>query len=430
MRRIAGLVLLAGCGAEDLVARVTLPWDDAAPGVVVALRADGAPIASTPRVLAPHAAVDLTFPDEPFTLRLHQQDPLDLSDLERCGVRIGGPYAALPPPRASWELPFSPGTGLGALFPTDASADLRYATCDPSPICDQVEQDYHVLPWTGLGVTHVVAIPNDRWFVAAGPWRPEQPQESRFGLLLGDGQLEELIRIPNERVIGAAWDQAERLYVSFNSGTFGYVDLADPRRVTALAPPAPSGGRLSSRPDGLVVFHPRGGPATIIANPAGDTLTSADFPEVIDRLVMADAERMAAYRGEQVLRYDPAARRFREVGRVPMTDAQSTLVFVGPRLYAIGRTYAYALDDDGAHALPEPVGLTIPTSATAFGGGLLVLGGVGGAALWRQNEWCALATPAILSAFPAAATSLDGRRAAAGSDPDSLAGEPRVLVWR
>lgn len=423
-------LILSGCGSADLSVRLTKPWSDESPGVAVALATSSlAPLAGTPVVVGPDGALDLDLPDESFQLFLAQHAPIDGPDLGRCGVRIAGPRAPLPTPVASWRLAFEPATGPSALEPVSFSLDVRYDRCDPSPTCNSVRQDYRVLPWTGLGVTHLIWLPAGRWFVVAGPWLPEQPPGSRIGFLLDDGTLVEIGSGLDARVFGVAWDHRDRVYLSLAGGRLLAVDLGDPRSPIELAPVGAAGGRLASRPDGLVVHHTYGGPVTVVQQPDGLTLSGADFPANVQRLVMESAEKMAAYSGSRVVRYDVESRSWTPTGPVLEVDSASSLVFIDQRLYAIGRTFGVVFDGTEQANLPAPTGVTIPTSATALNGGLLVAGGIGTAALWRQDSWCPLATPGVLSAFPAAATSPDGRRAAVGSDPDSIVGAPKVLVW-
>ena len=168
---------------------------------------------------------------------------------------------------------------------------------------------------------------------------------------------------------------------------------------------------------------------TVVQQPAGLTLSGTDFPATVQRLVMESPEVMAAYSGNRVLRYRVGSKTWEPVGEDLAVDSASSLVFVDQHLYAIGRTFGVVFGEEGQTNLPAPTGVTIPTSATSLKGGLLVAGGIGTAALWRQESWCPLATPGVLSAFPAAATSPDGFRAAVGSDPDSTVGAPKVLIW-
>jgi hypothetical protein len=424
-----GLVL-SGCGSTDLSVRLAKPWSDESPGVAVALAASSLlPLAGTPVVIGPDQALDLDFPDEAFDLYLAQHAPVDGPDLEACGARIGGPRVPLPTPLSSWRLNFDPEAGPSGLEPTPFSLDVRYNRCDPSPTCNSVRQDYRVLPWTGLGVTHLIWLPGGRWFLVAGPWLPEQPPGSRIGFLLDDGTVVEIGVGLDARVFGVAWDHDEKVYLSLAGGRLLVVDLTDPRAPIELTPVGAVGGRLASRPDGLVVHHTYGGPVTVVQQPAGLTLSGADFPATVQRLVMESPEKMAAFSGNRVWRYQAQAGAWAQVGETLEVDSASSLVFIRERLYAIGRTFGVIFDAQGQTNLPAPTGVTIPTSATELNGGLLVAGGIGTAALWRQESWCPLATPGVLSAFPAAATSPDGRRAAVGSDPDSSVGAPKVLIW-
>lgn len=423
-------LMLAGCGPADLAVRLTKPWTDESPGVAVALATSNlAPLSGTPVVIGPDRALDLELPDEAFTLHLAQHAPIDGPDLERCGARLAGPRVNLPPPAQSWRLDFDPQSGPSDLAPASFSLDVRYDRCDPSPTCNSVRQDYRVLPWTGLGVTHLIWLPEGRWFVVAGPWLPEQPPGSRIGFLLDDGTVVEIGSGLDARVFGVAWDHGDRVYLSLAGGLLMAVDLGDPRAPIELTPIGAAGGRLASRPDGLVVHHTYGGPVTVVQQPTGLTLSGTDFPATVQRLVMESPEVMAAYSGNRVLRYRAGSKTWEPVGEALAVDSASSLVFVDQHLYAIGRTFGVVFGEEGQTNLPAPTGVTIPTSATSLKGGLLVAGGIGTAALWRQESWCPLATPGVLSAFPAAATSPDGFRAAVGSDPDSTVGAPKVLIW-